>query len=697
MTWAHPILLALAPIAFVASWCVARGRRRDDVARSAHIQRRWTDRHGLSPRPPAGRFAWLRGALLGAGVALALLALARPRWGEMPEETVTRSRDVILALDLSRSMLATDVAPSRLERAKLLVTSLLDALHGERVGLIVFSGTAFVQSPLSSDYEVLRELLAALDPSYLPAGGTDYEAMLRAALQGFGPAGGGDRFLVVLSDGEALDEHWQTVIPALRERGIRVIGLGVGTPEGALITDRDGTLVKDEHGAAVLSRLEPGTLRQLAEATGGAYRDAAAWVDVAPLVEETVAHGRRGEQVEQRGVRLRDRFQWFLAPAVVCLLLSYWLDLPLAALARALPRRGRRPHPAPRPALAAAFLALVAWHVASRPAHAAAPDTPSLPSGAAAQRDPLTATIEALSAKTTLTAADYARLASETIDAASQPHAASGPARTGILDDALAAVARGEAAGPTAADWPHLRAALEALRQEQAEKPDADREAASENPQSATGDQPSSSGNDATKQGHGEGADADHEASESTHGAGDNRPSAGANDAAKQQPGAPRDAAREDSGSAEDAGGNPPSASGTDPAAGSTGGPSASADTDPSDAKNAGNDDSLPRERNANGDAGDGEHHTHEQAGEPRALPEASGLAGAPAAPSDSSVPPDVEPVRVVGGGRPLGSASDGAGGVLDQLKDADAPALLFERMNRADGAPHPRPQGKNW
>ena len=425
MSWAHPFCLGLVPIALVAVWLLFHRAGGGDGACFANIRRLWADRHGLSDRPAAVRRRLLRGVCLAAGAVAALLALARPQWGEVAEQRYDQSREVVLALDLSRSMLADDVSPSRLARAKLLISSLLDQLAGERVGLIVFPGTAFVQSPLSADYEVLRDFLDELDPSYLPEGGTDYESMLRTAVQAFGQQGDGDRYLVVLSDGEALDENWKALIPSVREGGIHVIGLGVGTPEGALVPDGQGALVKDEHGAAVLSRLEPRTLQELAAETGGTYRDAATWVDIAELVNATVEQGTKGTYVEQRAVRLQDRFQWFLGPALLFLLLSLWLEFPIFPLARALPRRGRRPHPASAPVIAAALLGLAAWH-SPRLACAAVSDVSPPLSGTARQPNPLTTTVAELSGKPTLGAADYARLATDTIAFASQPNAPHG-------------------------------------------------------------------------------------------------------------------------------------------------------------------------------------------------------------------------------------------------------------------------------
>jgi Mg-chelatase subunit ChlD len=254
----------------------------------------------LSPRSrPGGR---ARGAafLLCAGIALGIVALARPQWGRLDEPVFDQSRDIIIALDLSRSMLTPDVKPSRLERSKLLIQSLLDRLKGERVGLVVFSGTAFLQSPLSADYEILREFLPALGPDFLPEGGTNYRQLIDTALEAFAGGSAADRYLIILSDGEATDEDWRQSIPDLAKRGIRVIGLGVGTSAGGMIPDGAGAFMKDENGAVVLSRLESGTLRELADATHGVYRDASDWVDLSKVLASTVEEGRKGRFVEQQ-------------------------------------------------------------------------------------------------------------------------------------------------------------------------------------------------------------------------------------------------------------------------------------------------------------------------------------------------------------------------------------------------------------
>jgi Ca-activated chloride channel family protein len=699
MSWQHPFVFLLLPAAAAGAWWLFRGRPAAAGERLPNVARRWADRLGLHAAAPVMAERG-RGIALGLAAVLALLALARPQWGEIPEQTVSHAREVMIALDLSQSMLADDVSPNRLARAKLLVDALLDALHGERVGLTVFAGTAFVQSPLSADYEVLREFLAALDTSYLPQGGTDYAAMLRAARDAFGTQGGGDRYLVVLSDGEAHDEEWQQLVPTLRARGIRVIGLGVGTPQGALVPAPDGGVLKDESGNAVLSRLEPATLQELAAQTGGTYRDAATWVDIADLVGTTVATGRSGDYVEERRSRREDRFQWFLAPALLLFLLSYWREFPLAPLARALPTRGRRPLRASAPAIAAALIGLVAWQP-PRQALAVAADAPPPRSAATVSPAPdLSATIAELSAKPVLDAPDYARLATDTIGFASQASSPRGAARDGIIDDALVAVGRGEQRAPHAADWPALRQQLEALR------------TPPEPPPSESQQNQASQQNQGAQQNQGSQQNPDQQASQ------DQQAQPGKNDQPQQNQqgggGSTTDQAQQPN-----AGGGEAQAREARSAQGGDAPPQPLHGHPEQQARSDDQKDAQGPEPSARGEAPEQKRGDAQQPGEvaqqqdPKPL-ESAGLGDgekdAPAAPQpeketeakDASTPP--QGTRLVGGGPATAEApqsSDPATADLlarmEHVKDGDAPAVLFDRMNRADGQPRPTHDGKNW
>jgi len=326
--WEEPWVLLLVPTVPFWCWLIFRGKVGQGGSLALpKILRRWAGARAVVDRPGATRRRG--GYWLAMGTMLALVALARPQWGNLEETVFDQSREVLLALDLSASMLADDVKPTRLARAKLLIGNLLDELQGERVGLAVFAGTSFLQVPLSSDYEVLRDILPGLDPSYLPQAGTDYAGMLRVAGEAFGQSSAADRFLIVLSDGEAHDPGWRAALEELKKKKVKIIGLGIGTSAGALLPDPQGGVMKDSRGAAVLTRLEPSTLEALATETGGIYREASNWVDVQEILQETIDQGEAGEFSKTREARQAERFQWFLAPAVFLLAASLALEMPV--------------------------------------------------------------------------------------------------------------------------------------------------------------------------------------------------------------------------------------------------------------------------------------------------------------------------------------------------------------------------------
>jgi len=274
------------------------------------------------------------------GLMLVIIALARPRWGEVYTEVFQRSREVIIAMDLSKSMLAEDIKPNRLERAKLVVESLLDNLQGESVGLVVFAGTAFLQSPMSPDYQILRGFLKDLNPDFIPQGGTNYDAMLQTALDSFKQSDSqADRFLIVISDGESLDNSWSQHVEALKSQNARAICLGFGTPDGGLIPDGQGGYHKDSAGAVVLTQLEPDTLQSLASQTGGVYREANVWVDLSDLIEDTVKRGAAGETGSLSQSVHIERYQIFLAPGLLLILISLYREFPFTPKPRLIQRR----------------------------------------------------------------------------------------------------------------------------------------------------------------------------------------------------------------------------------------------------------------------------------------------------------------------------------------------------------------------
>ena len=487
--WPHLLWLLLLP-AGLLGWEIRHRRRSAATPAHPKILRAEAGTHQLAlmadtvPAPTRGARPWLC-----AGLALSILALARPQWGRIEEPVFDQSREILLAIDLSRSMLTPDVKPSRLDRAKLLIMSLLEKLAGERVGLVVFSGTAFLQSPLSADYEILREFLPALGPDFLPEGGTNYRALLDASADAFGTSGGADRFLIVLSDGEATDEDWKSHVDRLKTKGIRVIGLGVGTAAGAMIPDGAGGYVKDERGAVVLSKLENSTLQELARITSGVYRDASTWVDLAGLLKETIEAGQKGQFMEKNTVRLVERYQWPLALGLWCLVVSLCYEFPV----RPRPRELKLTRPAGAGAKPTVNLAVVAsllvlltsplWLPA--PARAAAKLTvPTASAPAAAMpASALPRIVGRLSAAQTPTARDWAELGRETVTWGSQLKSGEQPVPEGPVRDALEAVDLGTKLDATTTDWPKLRGELEELLKKPDEKKDENKDQQDQNDQ----------------------------------------------------------------------------------------------------------------------------------------------------------------------------------------------------------------------
>ncbi|MEJ1966083.1 MAG: VWA domain-containing protein [Gammaproteobacteria bacterium] len=324
MSWANPWMLFALLLPAAAAWRVGRTR--------LHSKPLWPAMSRVSigsngsvrvARPRKSDPAYL----IMAAVALGVIALARPQWGEQPGQSFSQSIEVMIALDLSRSMWTQDMPnqTARLRAAKATVERLLDGLRGENVGLVVFAGTSFVQVPMSPDYQIVREFLPSLDPNYMPVGGTDYDRMLGSALEGFSQANDRDRYLIVLSDGENTKPGLEPRIPELLRRSVHVIGIGFGTEQGASIPDQKGGQLRDKDKNPIVSRLTPASLQDLATRTEGQYAAATTLSDAADLrklIKDTVESGRAGRARNANAAVGVERFQWFLVPAVLLSLLS---------------------------------------------------------------------------------------------------------------------------------------------------------------------------------------------------------------------------------------------------------------------------------------------------------------------------------------------------------------------------------------
>ena len=328
MNFSHPTslwwLAAVPVLALFLVWAY-RARRR---ALAQFTAEPLADRLARSVRPVARRW---KAVLLVTGALFAVLAWAQPRWGFEWRQVKRKGVDIFVLLDVSRSMLTEDVRPNRLTQAKFAVEDLLTKLQGDRVGLIVFAGTAFVQCPLTVDYDAFRLTLRDAGPKLIPRGGTAIGAALRTALKGFEAGEGRDRAVVLITDGEETEGEALPAAEELAQAGVRIFTIGVGTVEGELIPLRDDNktmeFLKDKEGQVVKSRLDEETLKQLALKTQGIYvRSAAGDFGMETVYEKGIAQLKRKDYEEQLQKRYFERFQWPLGIAVVLLALEMFVS-----------------------------------------------------------------------------------------------------------------------------------------------------------------------------------------------------------------------------------------------------------------------------------------------------------------------------------------------------------------------------------
>jgi Ca-activated chloride channel family protein len=265
----------------------------------------------------------MRAGLATAAVAAFAVALAGPMWGFHWEEVRREGVDLVVALDTSKSMLATDVAPNRLARAKLAVQDLLAELGGDRIGLVAFAGSAFVQCPLTLDRDAFRESLDAVDVGLIPRGGTSLTAALDTGLGAFEGHQSSHQALVLITDGEDHEGTLDDAVKRASERGVKIFTVGIGTPDGELIPVEGGGFLKDRKGQVVKSRLDEDTLKKIAVDTGGVYLHAAgADLGLAALYRDHVATMDKRELASTLERRYEHRYQIPLALALVLLVVE---------------------------------------------------------------------------------------------------------------------------------------------------------------------------------------------------------------------------------------------------------------------------------------------------------------------------------------------------------------------------------------
>ncbi len=313
-------LLLLIPGFCLLAWAAARNHRQR-LARFGNVDLL----RELMPEVSAGRRK-LKFILFCAALALLIAAIARPQFGSKLREEKSRGIEMMLAIDVSNSMLAEDFEPSRLERTKFAVNRLFEGLRQDRVGMIVFAGESRVQLPITSDYRMARAFARRLSPDLVAEQGTAIGKALSLALISFSGESEGthSRVVVLITDGENHDDDALAAARRAAEAGIRIYTIGIGTPEGAPIRI-DGEFVKDERGEMVVSKLNEEMLAEIARLTGGAYIRA---TKQSIGLDEIVRSINEMEQTELSTVKFEEfneQYQYLLGIALLLLVVEFLL------------------------------------------------------------------------------------------------------------------------------------------------------------------------------------------------------------------------------------------------------------------------------------------------------------------------------------------------------------------------------------
>lgn len=314
MQFAQPeflYLLAIAPL-LMLFFAVQFRRRREALRRLGEPE--LVGR--LSRSTAVGRQS-VKAALALVTLACFTLALARPQFGTRSETVSQTGFSVMVALDVSNSMLAEDVRPNRLIRAKYAVRSLVRKLQNDRIGLVVFAGSAFLQCPLTSDYSIVELFLNGIDTQTVGTQGTAIAEALRIAGRSFQQNQKGHEAVVLITDGEDHQDDPVAAASELAAQGVRVYVVGIGTPLGVPIPVKgeDGQVeghMRDRSGEVVMSRLDESTLRHIAESTGGAFYLASPAGEEMDLVYDTLASLERAEYESREFTQYVERFQYIL-------------------------------------------------------------------------------------------------------------------------------------------------------------------------------------------------------------------------------------------------------------------------------------------------------------------------------------------------------------------------------------------------
>ena len=263
-------------------------------------------------------------------IACIAIALVNPKIGTKLETVKREGVDVVFAVDVSKSMLAEDVAPNRLEKAKQLVTQIINNLASDRIGIIAYAGKAFPQLPITTDYAAAKMFLQNMNTDMLSSQGTAINAAINLAKTYYDDEEQTNRVLIIISDGEDHSEQAAQVAEEAKEEGIRILTIGVGDVKGAPIPIKDsrGNVLnykKDQNGETVITKLDEQTLKAIAEQANGVYINGRITSNVVDQIKEILNNMEKTEFEAKEFADFKSQFQWFLGFAILLLFIDIFL------------------------------------------------------------------------------------------------------------------------------------------------------------------------------------------------------------------------------------------------------------------------------------------------------------------------------------------------------------------------------------
>lgn len=298
--------------------------------RKRRKQRQFADEKSLKRlAPDRSKFkSWVKFGMLSVMIILLCVALANPKIGTKIETVKREGVDVVFAIDVSKSMLAEDVAPNRLEKAKRLVFETFNQLKGDRIGIVAYAASAYPQLPLTTDHAAAKMFLQSMNTDMLSSQGTAIEEAIRMGNNYFDKNQPTARILVIISDGEDHEMGATEIATEAAEQGTQIYTIGVGTEKGSPIPIKEGnsqTYKRDRNGEVVITRLNRELLEQIAQNAGGQYISGENTSEAVTTITKILDTSEKSEFETQQFVDYEDQFQWFLAIALFFLVLDLFI------------------------------------------------------------------------------------------------------------------------------------------------------------------------------------------------------------------------------------------------------------------------------------------------------------------------------------------------------------------------------------